>query len=237
MSYFKGADLKHITTDFLTNEYWEVIELDVQTNVEHVKEYYQTVQTKLNHLFFDFSYEQYLRAEITETYKLKNQVSNYIGNIGGWTVSWPIERDIPAPGQYQAKPEVYPELAGCDFYNDAKPMSHYCFGYMNTLLDKLTERALRQMLISKHPPGLRVLTHTDSKSIKLHLPFETNADAVFHFGPNGENRYPMEVGKLYLINPSVPHGTVNNGITPRTHLLSRVDMDFVPTLLSMQGIL
>lgn len=237
MSYFKGADLKNLTLDFLANEYWEVIELNVQVDPVKITEYYNIVQAKLPHLFFDFSYEKYLRPEITEKYKEKNQVSNYIGNIGGWTISWPVERDIPVPGQYQARPEVYPELENCDFYNDAKPMSYYCFGYMNTLLEQLTEQSLRQMLISKHPPGLYVLTHVDSKSVKLHMPMETNSKAVFHFGPNGEKQYQMEVGKIYLINPSAPHGTKNNGLTPRTHLLSRVDLSYVPTLLSMQGIL
>jgi uncharacterized RmlC-like cupin family protein len=38
----------------------------------------------------------------------------------------------------------------------------------------------------------------------------------------------MVPGKVYMINPSVPHGTINLGSTDRVHILSRIDPEFVP---------
>jgi hypothetical protein len=235
--HFKEDDLKSITLDLINLTPWEVIELNLKVDKDKIQNYYEEVESKLSHLFFDFSYKQYLNDEVISLYKEKNQVSNYVGNIGAWTVSWPIERDIPIPGQYQANLNIYPELLNCDFYYDSKPLSYYKFGYMNSLLEKLTERALRQMLISKHPPGLYVLPHVDSKSIKMHLPLKTNSNAYFYFGEYEEHKYYMEVGKIYLINPSITHGTKNDSPYSRTHLLSRVDNDYVLDLLKMDGII
>ena len=91
------------------------------------------------------------------------------------------------------------------------------------------------MLVSRHPPGLRVTNHVDSDLKKLHIPLYTNPDAVFTFGDNDERVYPMELGKMYIINPIVPHGTFNGGVTERVHLLSRIDLDYIPEVAGMQG--
>jgi hypothetical protein len=116
-------------------------------------------------------------------------------------------------------------------------MSCYNFGYLKTIREHLTDASLRQMLLSKHHPGLDVLKHVDGPRKKLHIPFETNPDVVFAFGDDLERSYHMELGKIYMINPLVPHGTSNGGNTDRIHLLTRVDFDYMPTLFSMTGIL
>jgi len=129
---------------------------------------------------------------------------------------------------------MYPELQNLDeekFYYDCVPMQVYKFGILNKMLETLSLQSLRQMLIALHPSGLKVNTHTDGKTRKLHVPFYTNKDAVFTFGENRERTYHMELGKGYIINTLVPHGTENNGSTERVHLLSRVDDDFMQSLL------
>lgn len=238
--FFKGKDLNLIDTEYLLNNSWDVVELNVNTDINGVTNYIADLEKNLKHLYFDFSMKDYLRPEIYKQFKEKHRVSNYVGNIGGWSISWPAERDIPTPGKSQGNKIMYPELEGIteeEFYFNSKPMSHYKFGYMNVLLEQLTEKALRQMVMSRHHPGLYVLPHTDSDKIKLHIPFETNSKACFFFGENKERKYYMEIGKMYLINPSTVHGTENNGTTNRTHLLSRVDNDFISALLKMDGTL
>ncbi len=234
--FIKDYDPLDLTTDFIKSLDWDVIELKCQLDPVQLTEYVTILKRDFQHLYFDFTYEKYLRPEVYEKYVKDNQVFNYIGKIGGWTISWPVDRDIPIPGQYQAKPEMYPELKTADFYYDSKIQSQYNFGYLKTLHEKLTERALRQMLMSNHPPGLYVLKHTDGESKKLHIPFETNDKATFSFGENLERVYHMELGKMYLINPCVPHGTDNQGNSDRIHLLSRVDFDFMPTLFAMTSL-
>jgi hypothetical protein len=233
----KDYDPKDLTEEFIKSNDWDVIELNARLDPQQLTEYIEIVKTKLEHLYFDFTRKEYLRPEIYQEYVEKNKVFNYMGDIGGWSVSWPVERDIPCPGQYQALPDRYPELANCDFYYDAKIMPCYDFGYFKKLHDRLTDASLRQALLSKHHAGLYVLKHVDGDSKKLHIPFQTNLDAVFTFGDNLERSYHMELGKMYLINPSVPHGTDNAGSTDRIHLLTRVDFGYMPTLFSMRGLI
>ena len=235
--YIKDYDPLDLTVDFIKSLDWDVIELKCRLDPLKLTEYVNILKRELHHLYFDFTYEKYLRPEVYEKYMKENQVFNYIGKIGGWTISWPVDRDIPIPGQYQAKPEMYPELNSADFYYDSKIQSQYNFGYLKQIHEILTEKALRQMLMSSHPPGLYVLKHTDGDSKKLHIPFETNDKATFSFGEDLERVYQMELGKMYLINPSVPHGTNNEGENDRIHLLTRVDFDYMHTLFAMNSLL
>lgn len=221
---------------------WDVIELDLKIDPKLVEDYYKVLTTDLADFCFDFNSKEYIRSEIYETFKAEGRMGNYLGNVGAWTVSWPIERDIPCPSKSQANLEKYPELLKydvhaikTDFYYDAKPQKKYLFGLLEKLANVLPESALRQILIAKHPPGLRVKTHFDGPAKKLHIPLSTNKDALFTFGKNAERSYQMEVGKIYIINPLVPHGTINAGDTDRVHLLSRVDFEFIPELINMRG--
>ena len=235
--YIKNYNAADFTDNFIKSNDWDIIELNVQLDPVQLTEYINQVKTTLAHLYFDFTYKDYLRPDVYERFIKENKVFNYAGNIGGWTVSWPADRDIPCPGQHQALPEKYPELENCDFYYDSTIMSCYNFGYLKTIREHLTDASLRQMLFSKHHPGLDVLKHVDGPRKKLHIPFETNPDVVFAFGDDLERSYHMELGKIYMINPLVPHGTSNDGNTDRIHLLTRVDFDYMPTLFSMTGVL
>jgi uncharacterized RmlC-like cupin family protein len=223
---------------------WDVIELDLQIDKDLVNDYYKTLTTDLADFCFDFNSKDYIRPEIYETFKKEGRMGNYLGNVGAWTVSWPVERDIPCPSKTQANIEMYPELKKYDdetltteFYYDAKPQKRYMFGLMQKLFDTLSESALRQVLIARHPPGLRVNIHKDSELKKLHIPLHTNKDAKFLFGENGERQYQMEVGKIYIINPLVPHGTENLGDDERVHILSRIDFDAISEIRKVQGII
>ena len=221
---------------------WDIIELDLRINPNLIEEYYQILITDLSKFCFDFNSKEYLRPEIYETFKNEGRMGNYLGNVGAWSVSWPVERDIPCPSKSQANLEKYPELLKydvhaikTDFYYDAKPQKKYMFGLMEKLVSVLSERALRQVLIAKHPPGLRVKIHSDGPAKKLHIPLFTNKNAKFLFGQDGERTYQMEVGKMYIINPLVPHGTENLGDSDRVHMLSRIDFDFIPEIMKMRG--
>ena len=221
---------------------WDVIELDLRIDPKLVNDYYKVLTTDLASFCFDFNSKEYIRPEIYETFKAEGRMGNYLGNVGAWTVSWPVERDIPCPSKSQANLDKYPELQKydvhaikTDFYYDAKPQKKYLFGLMKKLVETLTENALRQILIAKHPPGLKIRTHTDGPAKKLHIPLNTNNGAKFLFGENAERSYQMEVGKIYLINPLVPHSTENLGSSDRVHILSRVDFEFIPELIKMQG--
>jgi hypothetical protein len=238
MRYIKNCNPSTLNKEFLASTAWDIIELELTVDPKQLDEYYTILKTELADFCFSFDSKEYLRPEIYERYQQEGRVGNYIGNVNAWSVSWPVERDIPCPSKKQANPDVYPEIKDIThtaFTETAHPQKRYVFGILEKLLDSLTERALRQILIARHPAGLRVVTHVDSDLKKLHIPLYTNAEAVFTFGEHGERVYQMEVGKIYIINPIVPHGTFNGGDTERVHLLSRIDLDYIPEVVGMQG--
>lgn len=238
--YLKHPDPTILTEEFVDNLDWDIIELPIQIDSDQLKEYYNTLTKDFVDLTFSFKSKEYLKPEIYQRYMETNRIVNYVGNIDGWTISWPVERDIPCPGKKQGDPAVYPEVVGMnnmDFYYKAVPQSRYMFGILTKIWNILTENALRQLLVSRHYPNLVTLTHIDSDLKKLHIPLFTNKESIFHFGDNGEREYHMEVGKIYIINPMVPHGTYNNGSTERVHLISRIDKTFISEAAAMTGII
>jgi len=239
MRYLKHCNPVDLTKEFLASKDWDIIEINLTIDPIQLFEYYHILKTELADFCFSFDSKDYLRPEIYERFQKEGKVGNYIGNVSAWSVSWPINRDIPCPSRFQADPNVYPEIkdiSQMDFAETAHPQPRYVFGILEKLLNRLSERALRQMLVSNHPAGLQVANHVDSDLKKLHIPLYTNSNAVFTFGENDERVYQMEVGKIYIINPIVPHGTFNGGDTERTHLLSRIDLDYIPEVVGMQGI-
>lgn len=240
LRYVKNYNVSDLTNEFILSEKWDVIEFNLRLDSVKITEYFNEVKTKLSYLYFDFNYKEKLTLEVNEKFKKTNMVTNYLGEVGGWTISWPIEKDIPIPGRTQGNLTIYPELelypTKEDFYFNCKILNQYKFGYFNSIYNAFTERGLRQGIFSNHKPGVKTLTHRDDFiKKKLHLPLETNSNAYFYFGENQERQYQFEVGKAYLINPAVYHSTDNTGNTNRVHLISRVDLDFMPTLFSAKG--
>lgn len=231
-----------LTNKFIESSDWDIIELKFTIGKELINNYLYQLENRLSHLCFSFESKEYLKSEIYDSFKKYKKVGNYLGNIKGWTISWPANRNIPCPSKRQANLEKYPELkkydldsAVGDFYYDCFTQEVYKFGLLEKLEDYLTIKAMRQLLVSKHYPGLTVLTHIDGPAKKVHIPLETNPLAYFTFGDNRERKYNMEVGKAYLINTNISHGTENLGNTPRTHLLSRVDIDYLETFVMLDG--
>lgn len=231
-------NLTEIDYEYLAHGDWDVIKMNLQLNPVKLKEYLDIITTKYADLRFDFEEHAELLNDYTrERYAKENRVTNYVGKISGWTLSWPVERDCPIPSQVHVDKSKFPELEQYNLYDDSKLMERYNCGYMTTLNDKLTVRALRQLILTKHPQGLTTLTHVDGARKKLHIPLQTNPNAIFHFGPNGEREYNFEVGSMYLINPAIPHGTYNTGDEDRYHLISRVDFAYFNDFLKMTGVL
>jgi len=231
-----------LSKEFIESPDWDVIELKFHIDKNLAKDYIHSLETKLPHLCFSFESKEYLKPEIYESFKTSQQVGNYVGNVTAWTISWPTNRNIPCPSKRQANLEKYPELkkydldlSVADFYYDCITQDIYRFGLLKKLEERLTPQATRQLMVAKHFSGLKVLTHIDGPAKKLHIPLKTNPNAYFTFGENRERRYNLEVGKAYLINTNISHGTENLGDTSRSHLLSRVDSEFLEKFVMIEG--
>jgi hypothetical protein len=239
MRYIHSSDITNVN-EWLESPDWDIVELGLTINKRHLDDYYRYLTETIPHLKFNFLSSDYLRPEIAEEFKKEGRMGNYIGDVQAWTMSWPVERDIPCPSKTQANIDMYPELV--PYINDddgfmeaCKIQNIYKYGLINLLLETITDRALRQSFFTMHPAKVQVVNHVDGPRKKIHLPIITNKDAYFAFGENDERKYNLECGKIYIINPTIPHSTNNQGDTDRIHLLSRVDLDFYPTLFSLTG--
>lgn len=240
MRYIKGYS--SLTRDFIESSNWDIIELNFTINQSLAEDYIEQLESKLGHLCFSFESKEYIKSEIYKSFKTHGRVGNYVGNVAAWTISWPENRDIPCPSKRQANLDKYPELrkydldlSVADFYYDCITQDIYKFGLLKKLEELLTIRATRQLMVAKHYPGLCVMTHIDGPAKKIHIPLRTNPDAYFTFGDNGERKYNLEVGKAYLVNTNISHGTENLGDTARSHLLCRVDSDFLEDFIKING--
>lgn len=240
MRYIK--DYSTLTKEFVESPDWDVIELKFTIDKTLAEDYINYLETTLSHLCFSFESKDFLRPEIYESFKTQGRVGNYVGNVAAWTISWPVNRDIPCPSKRQANLEKYPELkkydldlSVADFYYDCITQDIYRYGLLSKLEEKLTIKGMRQLMVAKHFPGLRVMTHIDGPAKKIHIPLKTSPTAYFTFGDAGERKYNLEVGKAYLINTNISHGTENLGEISRSHLLSRVDSDFLEEFVMIDG--
>jgi hypothetical protein len=236
------TDYKSLSREFIESPDWDVIELKFTIDKDLAESYIKQLEDNLAHLCFSFESQEYIKPEIYESFVTKGRVGNYVGNVSAWTISWPENRDIPCPSKRQANLDKYPELkkydldlSVADFYYDCITQDVYKFGLLEKLDQKLTIQATRQLMVAKHFSGLRVMTHIDGPAKKIHIPLRTNSDAYFTFGDNAERKYNLEVGKAYLVNTNISHGTENLGDTARSHLLCRVDSDFLDDFIKIDG--
>jgi hypothetical protein len=233
----KNYDPKNhgMTLDFLYNSNdWSIVELNYNLDPLKLSEWYETICTQFNYLRYSFNeMPEKLNLEKSKEMVTQGYCGYYCGPTDGITFAWPIERDDPLPPPVQANLEMYPEINLKTFYNDAKIMNKFRFGYLNEMLEILGEDNFRQMVITTHHPKMYIRQHIDSKVLKLHIPVETNENAFFHFGPNKEVKYHMKLGKIYILNTGDWHGTTNESDFKRSHIITRASPDHILKIIEL----
>ena len=185
-------------------------------------------------MYFDFyNFPDRLNVEVSKQYMDLGYCGYYCGPISGYTLAWPKERYEPLPPPSQANTDMFPETLDPEFYDKCNILPKYRFDYMNDLIEMLGEESFKQCIITVHGPGAEIKTHKDSSVKKLHIPLETNEEAVFCFGKDREVKYNMKVGKVYILNTNAYHGTENPGKTDRAHFLTRVDETKILDILAL----
>ena len=217
-----------------TEDYWDLIECNVNLDVDKLREWWEELNTKFKYLEFKFDTDH----EKLDIEKSKQMVKDgfcgiYCGPISGYTLAWPIERDEPLPPPAQCNADKFPEVVYDTFMDDAKIMEKFKFGYLNELISLLGEDSFRQAIVTVHHSNMKILQHKDRKKpLKLHIPLISNPGAAFLFGQNEERRYHMKVGKVYILNTGDWHGTINPDST-RAHIITRIPEEHINFLLSL----
>jgi hypothetical protein len=233
----KGYNPKNhtITNEFLyDSDDWDLIELNYNIDSVRLLAWWNTILVDHAQNIFNFN-EQSDKLNLE---KSKEMVENgycgyYCGPIDGITLAWPTPRYEPLPPPMQCNPELYPEVNRDTFIDDARILPNYKVGYFSELVDSLGVDSFRQVIVSRHHPGMYIKQHVDSKRLKLHIPIETNDGAFFHFGKERDRHYHMKQGKAYILNTGDWHGTSNSPTHFRSHLISRITRDHIQTLIGL----
>lgn len=100
--------------------------------------------------------------------------------------------------------------------------------YIRSILEELIPAPPLRSLLAKLPAGAEIPAHIDlapyfSKSLRIHIPIETN-DSVWMFSAG--LGYQMRPGEIWVLNNSAEHAVWNRHPSlPRTHMIT----DFLPT--------
>ena len=252
--FIKDIKNKILTKDFINSDKWDVIEFPWNINLKALTQWYQQMNSMYNHLYFEFRNESVLK----EKYHLKNIDSAFAGSVGDqgrgiydegyhiisyikkqreclgeilrMGISWSIEKEIPIPPKWAANESLYPELK-LDYPKTIQ--KKFRVGYLTRMIDVLGEDILNDVAIIKHTPGAKLEKHVDGTNIqRLHIPIISDKEAKFLYGEKLETEYNLEVGIAYLINASIPHGTIHKGIGDRVHLQTKPNMDKLLSIYS-----
>lgn len=115
-----------------------------------------------------------------------------------------------------------------------KPLAHGVGGYamisdppgcdeiVSEILGEMEGRA-GVMFLSRVVPGQEIPVHKDGHddgcTERVHVPLQTNTRAFFIIGGK---KVHMQKGRYYVIDPTEPHGVINEGKSDRIHLMFNV---------------
>jgi len=211
---------------------WDIMTLDTVIDIDQLQHWSDEVTANYNKLWFNFSKKDYIKDKYKNKdfdfdghgggYHLKNLMEDNVQNIDYMELSWPCEKDIPCPPVWAGKEDIYPELHDGSEY---KIQKKFYYGYFKKLIDQLGEKYFARASLIRHQPKTVLTKHIDGPGIvRLHIPIYCNKGSKFLYGDNLEREHHLEVGKAYLINAGVPHGTVN-GDEVRIHLQTKVKLE------------
>ena len=183
--------------------------LPVSFDLNEALAYYEELKTNFQH----FRWKMPTRAF------RKFEDPLYKPAVYGWAIQTPGDINEPHIMLYDA------EIGGRENHKETP----CAFGFAKKLLDAFPT-AFR-MYVTVNTPGVEVLPHVDNivskKRYRITVPIQTNPDA-FWITPEGNVH--LDVGKVYLIDWSIRHGTQNNGTTDRVSFMFEVYADDIQTI-------
>lgn len=185
-------------------------ELDICFSFKELEDYLTNLEKSYN--------------ELKWTSTLKDSVNNYekhqIDGVYGWGIQSNLpDLEIPCP-PYNIHKNSSDEYKDTKLVFDFAEKIRKVFPYS------------RQISIAAHPPGTKINLHVDTDSyLKIHVPIVSNDSAFFFFE---EEKFVLKPGKMYLVNTSKMHGTINEGNTFRIHLFFKIPIDKVDEILQVK---
>lgn len=181
---------------------------------------------------FKFSYDELLAYYETVTADFQNlkwHVPNLPLECGH---SWAIQTKMLNPEE-PCPPYNMPGDTSTEYNNYFDTPTALVFGFAKKILEQFPYA--KQTVITVHGAGSSIEFHIDKEhwlpeeQVKIHIPITANDQSYFQFE---DEDFVMEPGHAYLVNTTIPHGTVNHGSTPRAHLIFKIPVSRVAEILA-----
>ncbi len=249
MMLIKDYENSNITENFLQSNNWDLIELNKSVDIVKLQEWYSYIEKNYNYLKFNFKVNLNLLSVhaqgIFNTDSLGSTFNvdrNEISGLSSYTLKWIVEKDIPLPPPWAVNLDIFSELKSYynndlkvididydNYYSKCNFLKQYYFGEFKNIF-QLIENKIYNPRITIHSPNFNLNPHTDKAYIgRLHIPI-INKDSLFCWGENLEREYKLELGKIYIINSKITHGT-KNGNDFRVNLMADIapgrEMDLI----------
>lgn len=155
------------------------------------------------------------------------------GEFSDLAYSWAIQtkmKDATRP----CSPYHLPTDNENNFIGDFDRPTELVFGFGKKIID--TFPGVKQTVITVHYPGSKLPWHIDVEEsledhCKIHIPIETNNLSYFLYE---DEKFVLEAGRVYLVNTSIDHATDNQGTTERAHLIFKIPVSYVDTILNTE---
>lgn len=221
---------------------WDFVKLNKTIDSTALLEWYTSVEATYSKSKFNFlTCSNYIKQSVNEKFTTNKEgyefikTRNSLQGLSSYTLTWPIESEMPLPPPWAADLNQFPELLKYfdnqgNITKDIDYLSHgylsqYLFGEWKNIVGWLGEYIYNPR-ITIHSPDYEMIPHTDDYIARLHIPI-TQDSSTFSWGKNWDRKYKLEPGNIYIINTKIPHGTQNFGNTPRANIMA----DIVPEKL------
>jgi hypothetical protein len=190
---------------------------------------------KLDNISFNFQ-------ELTEYYAMLK--SDY-QKLKWWPKDSPVEQGygwaiqskfwdptIPCPCYH------FPWDEGKDCNNNFDTPTELVFGFADKILKNF--KNAKQTILMVHGAGTTIDFHIDKEvwlaeeHLKIHVPIESNDKSYFQFD---DEEFVLSPGSMYLVNTTLNHGTANLGLNERAHLIFKIPMSSIESILTQQLVL
>jgi len=158
------------------------------------------------------------------------------GEFSDLAYSWAVQTKMKDP-TLPCSPYHLPSDNESDFVGDFDTPTELVFGFAKKIIDVFPQ--VKQTVITVHYPGSKLPWHIDTEEQlsdhwKIHIPIETNNLSYFLYE---DEKFVLETGHAYLVNTGINHATDNQGTTERAHLIFKIPVSHVDTILNTEYIL
>lgn len=193
-------------------------------NHQELLDYYNRLETDFAHLKWTYD----LLDNENDRPDVKAYCKDKVDNWATWAIHSRVQ-DLKKPQPGWRLNSIPEDVTPGDLYNTPTELM---FGIAKKFADALP--GICQMGVVVHPAGAGLIMHYDNAEedlpyVTMHVPIKTTPQSFWQFE---DEEIVLETGSAYILNTQILHGTDNRGDEPRIHLIFRLPIVLIDTIVN-----